>query len=681
MARLFNGFLLMVAVMVSMLVLLMSLLAGESLYYVPEIILLPPVAIVLAVLVRRGHLELGTWLFIIFAGCLITYIASRFGGISFPNIGSMMMVLVLIAVVFLDKHRAILVFIGAVGLEALLVVLQITGRLPLPRSPLPVWVILINHTTIMLGGLLVLNAASYTVSGALAKIRQQGKERQKLEDLYRRAISAADAVPYSLDYRTGQYTFMGEGIQMLTGYTASELTSNVFQSLIETMEMRTDMPSLNPEQAGKMVRGGQVGEWKCDYRIRTSSGEERWITDTSVQIYENTGDPVGAIGLLSDITERKRAEAALRDSERRWRAIFENSGAGIGMSDLDGKIIETNPAFQRMVGFSGDELCRMCFSELTHPEDLPAELEAVNAMLSQSVSAFESEKRYIRKDSTVFWARMVASLIPDDHGAPLFGVSIINDISQQKDAERALLELNSQLEQKVLLRTAELETANKELESFAYSVSHDLRAPLRAIDGYGSFLELDFGDQLTEDGQLLINNMRQATQKMSRLIDDMLKLSRVTRAEMTISSLDISQIVMSTLRIMSQQEPDRQVDFNVTPGMIAQGDAQLLQIAIENLLRNAWKFTSKIDQATIEVGKIAGSNPSTFYIRDNGAGFSMEYAEKLFIPFQRLHRADEFEGTGVGLATVQRIIHRHQGKIWAESTPGKGATFYFTLGE
>lgn len=260
--------------------------------------------------------------------------------------------------------------------------------------------------------------------------------------------------------------------------------------------------------------------------------------------------------------------------------------------------------------------------------------------------------------------------------------NIIVNALERKQAEENIRALNEELEERVIQRTQQLEAANQELEAFAYSVSHDLRAPLRAIDGFSLALIEDYRDQLDEGAVAYLNRVRAASQRMGELIDDLLKLSRVTRSEMTHHTIDLSALVTEIAAELQELDPARKVTFHIQPGIIASGDRQLLRVMLTNLLNNAWKFTSKKKQAVIEFGVLEeDANTPVYFVRDNGAGFNMAYADKLFGTFQRLHSAYEFEGTGIGLATVKRIVLRHGGRIWAEGEVGRGATFYFTLGE
>jgi light-regulated signal transduction histidine kinase (bacteriophytochrome) len=267
-------------------------------------------------------------------------------------------------------------------------------------------------------------------------------------------------------------------------------------------------------------------------------------------------------------------------------------------------------------------------------------------------------------------------------------LAVVHDITARKEAELALRRteeelrrLNAELELRVRQRTTELQAAVDELEAFSYSVSHDLRAPLRSIDGFSQAIVEDFGRSLDPEARRHLERIVAATQRMGQLIDDLLKLSRVTRWDMKRESVDLTDIAGKVAAELGRQMPDRQVSITVAPGMTAEGDPRLVRIAFENLLNNAWKFTGQRADASIEVGKTSQDGLGTvFYVRDNGAGFDPTYADKLFGAFQRLHAASEFPGTGIGLATVRRIVNRHGGRVWAEAKPGEGACFYFTLG-
>jgi light-regulated signal transduction histidine kinase (bacteriophytochrome) len=261
-----------------------------------------------------------------------------------------------------------------------------------------------------------------------------------------------------------------------------------------------------------------------------------------------------------------------------------------------------------------------------------------------------------------------------------FVLASIIDITERKNAKLKILQLNTNLEEKVYRRTIELESANTELAGFAYSVSHDLRAPLRAIDGWSLALLEDYGHQLDNEAQQYLNRVRSETQRMGTLIDDMLRLSRVTRDEMKLDPVNLTDLAHSITAKLRNAQPERSMEFVIGPELITAGDERLLEIALTNLFSNAVKFTGKRNNALIEFGRMETKGEMAFYVRDNGAGFDMAYVGILFGAFQRLHKVSEFPGSGIGLAIVQRVVARHGGRVWADARVNYGATIWFTLG-
>jgi PAS domain S-box-containing protein len=374
-----------------------------------------------------------------------------------------------------------------------------------------------------------------------------------------------------------------------------------------------------------------------------------------------------------DITDRKKTEETLQESEEKYRRIVENTTNVIMVTQPDGIISYLSPSCKETIGYLPEELIGtnpMIF----HPDDA----EKVQQTLSRALKGEKGsnfEYRILTKTKDVKWISHSWSPIIIDNNIQSI-ISVIADITERKKTENKIKKLNDNL----MRRSMELAAANKELEAFSYSVSHDLRAPLRSIDGFSQALLEDYTDVLDEQANEYLQRVRKASQRMGELIDDLLKLSRLTRTEMTIDKVDLHKTATTIIETFKKEEPTRKIDFIAHDKLTVDGDVNLLHILLENLLSNAWKFTKRCKRARIEFGKTGQGKETVFFIRDNGAGFDMKYANKLFIPFQRLHDEGEYPGTGIGLGIVSRIIHRHGGRIWAEGEENKGATFYFTLG-
>jgi PAS domain S-box-containing protein len=392
--------------------------------------------------------------------------------------------------------------------------------------------------------------------------------------------------------------------------------------------------------------------------------------------------PAMFTGFIRDITERKRVEQTLRKSEERFRTLVQAAPNAIVMVDRTGKIILVNSQAERLFGHSPEELMGQSI-EMLVPErfrgEHPGYRKNFFSDLRPRVMGAGRDLFGLRKDGSEVPVEIGLTPVETEEGT--FVMSTIVDITERKRAEEQIRRLNAELEQRVIERTAQLEASIKELEAFSYSVSHDLRAPLRAIDGFSSAVLEDYGNKLDSQGKRYLERARAATQRMGSLIDDLLNLSRLSRAPIQHQKVDLGEIATQIAAELKQSQPERNVSFIIADGLVAEGDAELLRVVLDNLLRNAWKYSSKHPTATIEVGSINNDGKCVYFVRDDGAGFDMAHSNLLFVPFQRLHRQIDFEGTGVGLATVHRIIQRHDGQLWAESAVEKGATFYFTLWE
>lgn len=348
------------------------------------------------------------------------------------------------------------------------------------------------------------------------------------------------------------------------------------------------------------------------------------------------------------------------------RSLIEASLDPLIIINPDGKITDVNQATIKVTGVGRTELIGMDFSTyFTEPEKARAVYQQVFAQ--KPVTDYPLTIRHL--DGKLTDVLYNASAYKDEHGNVLGVFAAARDVTAQKQAE-----------QEIRQRTVELQTANRELEAFSYSVSHDLRAPLRSIDGFSQALLEDYATKLDDEGKDYLQRIRAATQRMGHLIDDMLALARVTRAEMQYETIDLSALADDVLSELEKNEPGRKIDWHIQPGLRVSGDIRLLRMVLVNLLGNAWKYTARQPQPRIEFDAQHNADGTMeFFVRDNGAGFDMAYAGKLFGVFQRLHTAAEFPGTGVGLAIVQRIIHRHGGQVRGVGMPGHGATFYFSL--
>jgi PAS domain S-box-containing protein len=404
------------------------------------------------------------------------------------------------------------------------------------------------------------------------------------------------------------------------------------------------------------------------------------VSATQSPIRDATGEVVGVSLTFRDISERKRAEAALAESERRFRALVDLSSDWYWQTDEQHRFIFREGEVLRRMGIppEADYGKRRWEMDFTNMSD--ADWAAHRALLERREEFRGLLLQRRSPDGRLHWATISGRPLFDVAGTYIGYHGTGRDVTDQVNAELALRQLNAELEGRVGERTAALQAANSELEAFSYSVSHDLRAPLRAIDGFSHLLASQLGDRLDPEARRLLGRIRAGAQRMGQLITDLLELSRVTRTEVRREAVDLSALAESIAGELKADAAAREVQWRIETGLRARCDPALVRIALFNLLGNALKYTRDVSPARIEFGVSRGTRgEAEFFVRDNGAGFDMAFADRLFQPFQRLHAAQEFEGTGIGLATAQRVVAKHGGTLRGEGRPGAGATFYFSL--
>lgn len=516
---------------------------------------------------------------------------------------------------------------------------------------------------------------------AEAEIERMRAEKELLDSQtsHKEAQSLAHLGHWSLDLVKNRLAWSDEVYRMF------EIDKDEFEATYEAF-----MDAVHPEDREFVSKSytdsveNRQG-YDIEHRLLISGTEVKYVNERCKTYYAEDGTPLRSVGTVLDITERKRAEVAQRESEARQRLILDSAAEGIYGLDMDGNCTFANPACIELIGYDDtDDLVGRNMHDLihhTHPDGTSYCIEDCHiyeGFLKGEGTHVDDEVLW-RKDGTCFpveyWSHPI-----EREGQIVGSVVTFIDITERKKAEAEIRLLNEGLEIKVEERTRALSAANKELESFCYAVSHDLRAPLRGIDGFSLALLEDYSDKLDAQGNNYLNRIHAATVRMGGLINDLLKLSRVTRADMQSETVNLSSIAEEVVEELKSVDTARKVTVTIAPGLTTErSDPNLLRLVLENLLGNAWKFTGKRQDAQIEFGFEVSNGKPVYHIRDNGVGFDMAYKDKLFVPFQRLHSVSEFDGTGIGLVTVQRIIQRHGGHVWAEAKVDEGATFYFTL--
>lgn len=486
----------------------------------------------------------------------------------------------------------------------------------------------------------------------------------------------------------GEFTAFAKTLNLLAGalFAAAaarllldyRLTGNKDYLLLFLMALLFAMASLTFQFS--RLWGGQWWAWHME-RLAAFLFAIGWMTKTAMDNLAVRAEVENRLGeanrlLVLEVEERRRAWEELRRAGAYNRSLLEASLDPLVTIGPDGKITDVNAATEAVTGFAREELIGTDFSDyFTEPDK--AKAGYAQAFKEGLVRDYPLEVRH--REGSVTPVLYNATVYRDEEGrvAGLFAAA--RDVTELKRAEAKIRKLNEELEQRVIERTAQLEAANRELEAFSYSTSHDLRAPLRSIDGFSQALLEDYSGSLDAKGKDYLRRVRSSAQRMSQLIDDLLGLSRLSRVEMHRAEVNLGALARAVALELQKAEPGRKVNFSIAEEAGANGDVRLLRIVLGNLMGNAWKFTSRHPAPRIEFGTVEFEGKAAYFVRDNGAGFDPAYASKLFSPFQRLHPASEFPGTGIGLVTVQRIVRRHGGEVWAEGEVGRGATFYFTL--
>ena len=365
--------------------------------------------------------------------------------------------------------------------------------------------------------------------------------------------------------------------------------------------------------------------------------------------------------------------------EARFRLAMDSAGIGMAIVSLEGRFIDVNPALCRMLGRDASALVGQRVHDISHPDDLPLTERLRRDLATEALPSVNVEKRYLHRDGRVIDVLLNAALMRDAQGAPRYFISQFRDVTEQRAAERALRDLNQHLEQRVQERTAELQATQRRMEAFVQGVSHDLRAPLRSIDGFAMQLERHAGEALDAQGRDQLARIRNACTRMGGLIENLLELARIGRVELRPANVDISLLAEWAAVELQDAQPDRQVRLRVQPGLHVIGDERLLKALLTQLLRNAWQFSATREAVEVEVEGHRDEHGLHFVVRDHGIGFDMAYADKLYEPFQRLHGSDQGAGDGIGLTIAQQIVGRHHGGIRAEAMPDVGASFHVAL--
>ncbi len=507
-------------------------------------------------------------------------------------------------------------------------------------------------------------------SGILESNRDIGRSKQE-EQKFRNLLESAPDAIVIVDQK-GLIQLINAQTEKLFGYTRAELIGAPVETLVPQCFRGRHWSHREGYAQSPQPRSMGAG---LELYGRRKDGTEFPI-EISLSPLE-TAEGTLVCSAIRDVTQRKQLAERHRENELRFRLLIDAvKDYAIISLDADGLVTTWNTGAERLKGYSSGEIIGQHMSRFYPQADIARRKPDQELQQAASTGHMEDQGWRVRKDGSHFWAEVAITAVHDSAGKLIGFLKIAKDITAKRDAEDQIQKLNSELTQRV----EELGTVNRELESFSYSVSHDLRAPLRHVDGFARILKEEYSPTLPEDAIRYLDRILEAATHMGQLIDDLLNLARIGRREMKREGVRIANVVKQAIAELPSEAQERHIEWRIEPLPEMNCDAGLLKLVFSNLLSNAVKFTRKQPIAVIEIGARMTGGVATIFVRDNGVGFDPRYADKLFGVFQRLHRHEDFEGTGVGLATVQRIIRRHGGEIWAESQVNSGTTFSFTLG-
>ncbi len=517
---------------------------------------------------------------------------------------------------------------------------------------------------------LLLGLASILFAQQQAKHRQAAQRTlQWQEARYRSLVDRLPVGIFELDQK-GNTLYRNTAQRALFGFEDGDPQQNPWRPLIHP----DDLPHVSEVLAAALR---DVRAFSDEYRIRKPGEPDHWVRVEGRPSFGPDGEHLGYFGTLIDIhSEKAQMLAAKEAQEAHHRAFFELAAAGLALADLSKRrFISVNEAMCQLLGYDPEALMQLDLLDLTHPDDRARSEAALQRAVDGEIIGDRYEKRYRRRNGAWIWVDLSFVVMRRDEEGSTIAATIAVDITERKSIEAEMLALNAELENRVTQRTRELTDANRELEAFSYSVSHDLRAPLRHLDGFAGLLERHLGQKADEKTQHYLHRISDAARTMGALIDDLLSFSRMSRQELRAGSVDLDALIKG----LTEEYPTG-VAWSIGDLGRVQGDASMLRQAFRNLLSNAVKFSRDKSSPSITVTMEAQQDGRrTYCVQDNGVGFDMTYRDKLFGVFQRLHPESQFEGTGIGLAIVARVVHRHGGEVWAESTLGQGARFYLSL--